>query len=149
MGLYVDKEKKCEKVIAVKTFQKARSVTAESVFTVITEHVDQSILGKVYSVTSDTTALNTGKMSCVYKRLADFYKLRHDRDIHSLECLFHVNEIYFTHAIAKIEGKKKGLGTMEDGSLMIFFSDIPMPDMSKLVDQNNLWSLSLKWHSFI
>ena len=47
---YVDKEKKCEKVIAVKTFEKGRSITAESVFTAIAEHVDQSILDKVYSV---------------------------------------------------------------------------------------------------
>ena len=69
--------------------------------------MDQSILNKVYSVMLYTTALNTGKMSGVNKRLADFYKLRHNRNVHSLECLFHVNEIYFTHAIAKIEGKKK------------------------------------------
>ena len=41
----------------MKTFEKGRSVTAESVFTVITEHVDQSILDKVYSVMSDTMAL--------------------------------------------------------------------------------------------
>ena len=46
LGQYVDKEKKCEKVIAVKTFEKGRSVTAESVFTAITEHVDQSNLIK-------------------------------------------------------------------------------------------------------
>ena len=131
----------------MKTFEKARSVTAESVLTVIAEHVDQSILDKVYSVISDTTALNTGKMCGVNKRLANFYKLHHDRDIHSLECLFHVNEIYFTHAIAKIEGKKKGLGTMEDGSLMIFFSDIPMPDMSKLVDREKLVVLVTKMAS--
>ena len=57
-------------------------------------------------------------MSGVNKRLADFYKLHHDRNIYSLECLFYVNEIYFTHAIAKIEGKKKGPGTMENGLLM-------------------------------
>ena len=37
---YEDKEKKCGKIIAVKTFEKGRSVTAESVFTAITEHVD-------------------------------------------------------------------------------------------------------------
>ena len=98
LGQYVDKEKKCEKVIAVETFEKGRPVTAESVF----------ILDKVYSVMPDTTALNTGKMAGVNKRLADFYKLHHDRNIHSLECLFDVNEIYFTHAIAKVEGKKKG-----------------------------------------
>ena len=41
----------------MKTFEKGRSVTAESVFTVITKHVDQSILDKVYSVMSDTMAL--------------------------------------------------------------------------------------------
>ena len=45
-------------------------------------------------------------MSGVNKRLADFYKLHHDRNIHSLERLFHVNEIHFANAIAKIEGKK-------------------------------------------
>ena len=118
------KKKKCEKVIAVKAFEKGRSVTAESVFTAIAEHVDQSILDKIYSVISDTRALNTGKMFDVNKRLADFYKLHHDRNIHSLECLFHVNEIYFTHAIAKIEGKKKAPGTMEDGSLMKYFGEI-------------------------
>ena len=56
----------------MKTFEKGRSVTAESVFTAIKEHVDQSILDKVYSVMSDTTALSTGKMSGVHKRLADF-----------------------------------------------------------------------------
>ena len=78
-GQCVDKEQKCEKLIAVKTFEKGRSVTAESVFTAITEHVDQSILDKVYSVMSSITALNTGKMSDVNKRLADFYKLHHDR----------------------------------------------------------------------
>ena len=87
---------------------------------------------------SDTTALNTSKISGVNKRLANFYKLYYDRNIHLLECLFHVNEIYFTHAIAKIEGKKKGPRTMEDGSLMKYFGDIRKPDMSKLVDRKKL-----------
>ena len=94
----------------------------------------KSILDKVYAVMSDTTALNTGKMSGVNKRLADFYKLHYDRNIHSLECLFYVNKIYFTQAIAKIEGKKKAPGTVEHGSLMKYFDDIRKPDMSKLVD---------------
>ena len=69
--------------------------------------MDQSILDKVYSVTSYTTALSTGKTCGINKRLADFYKLHHDRSIHSLGCLFHVNKIYFTHAIAKIKVKRK------------------------------------------
>ena len=122
----------------MKTFEKGRSVTPESVFIAVTEHVDQSILDKMYSVMSDTTALNTGKMPSVYKRLADFYKLHHDRNIYSLKCLFHVNEIYFTHAIAKIGNKKKGPETMEDGLLKKYFGDIRKPDMSKLVDREKL-----------
>ena len=47
---------------------------------------------------SDTTSLNTGKVSGVDKRLTDFYQKYHGRNIHFLECLFHVNEIYLiTH----------------------------------------------------
>ena len=49
-----------------------------------------------------------------------------------------MNEIYFTHAIGKIEGKKKGPGTIEGGSLMKYFGDIWKPGMSKLVDREKL-----------
>ena len=44
----------------------------------------------------------------------------------------------FTHAISKIEGKKKGPGTSEDGLMMKYFGDIWKPDMSKLVDREKL-----------
>ena len=64
--------------------------------------------------------------------------MHHDRNIHSLECLFHVNEIYFTHAITKIGGQKNEPGTMEDGSLMKYFGNIRKPDTSKLVDREKL-----------
>ena len=48
----------------MKTFERGRFVTAESdlQLTTITEHVDQSILDKVYSVMSSITALSTSKM---------------------------------------------------------------------------------------
>ena len=138
LGQYTIEQNKCEKVVAVKTFNKGLSVTAETVFTAIMEHVDVNILNKVSSVLSDTTALNTGKLSRVNKRLSDFYNLHHGRKIHVLECLFHVNEIYLTHIIAKIEGKKKGPGAMEEGALMKFFGDIQKPDMSQMVDRKNL-----------
>ena len=49
-----------------------------------------------------------------------------------------MNEIYITHATAKIEGKKKGPGTMEDGSLMKYLGVIRKPDMSKLEDREKL-----------
>ena len=99
-------KKKYENVFAVKTFERGSSVNAEAIFTAIMANTNESILRKVYSVMSNTTALHTGKISGVNKRLTDFYKSRHHRNIHLLECLFYVNEIYLTHIIAKIEGKK-------------------------------------------
>ena len=56
---------------------------------------------------SDTTALNTGKKSGINKRLLDFFYEHCGRPIHTSECLFHVNEIYMSHVIAKIEGEKE------------------------------------------
>ena len=131
-------EKKYEKVVAVKTFEKGSSVNAEAVFAAIMENTNESILRKVYSVMSNTTALNTRKASGVNKQLTDFYKSRHHRNIHSLECLFHVNEIYLTHIIAKIEGTKKGPGAMREGALMKHFSEIEKPDMSQIVNRKKL-----------
>ena len=125
-------------VAAVKTFAKNMSVTAEVVFSAIKENLNETVLNKVFSVMSDTTSLNTGKVSGVDKRLTDFYKKYHGRNIHSLECLFHVNEIYLSHIIAKIEGAKKGPGTMQKGALMKHFADIQKPDMETIVDREKL-----------
>ena len=57
---------------------------------------------------SDTTAVNTGKkVAGVNKRLADFYKLRHDRNIYSLECLFHLNKFTVLAPLQKLKAKRK------------------------------------------
>ena len=56
---------------------------------------------------ADTTSLNSGKKSGVNKRLVDLFNDNVGHDIHALECMFHVNEIYFSHVISTIEGKKK------------------------------------------
>ena len=113
LAQYVDEAKsKGAAFIAVKTFAKNVSVTAEVVFSAIKGNVNGTVLNKVFSIMSDTTSLNTGKVSGVNKRLTDFHKKYHGRNIHSLECLFHVNEIYLSHIIAKIEGKKKGPGPL-------------------------------------
>ena len=82
--------------------------------------------------------MNTGKISGVNKPLTEFYKFHLSRNIHSLECLFRVNEIYLTHVIAKIEGKKKGPGAMQEGALMKYFTHIQKPDMSRIVDLEKL-----------
>ena len=87
---------------------------------------------------SATTSLNTGKVSSVNKRLIDFYKKYHGRNIYALECLFHASEIYSSHIIAKIEGKKKGCGTLQEGALMKHFADIQKPDVGTIVDREKL-----------
>ena len=111
LAQYVDEAKsKGAAVIAVKTFAKNASVTAEVVFSAIKGNVNGTVLNKVFSIMSDTTSLNTGKVSGVNKRLTDFYKKYHGRNIHSLECLFHVNKIYLSHIIEKLKAKRKGPG---------------------------------------
>ena len=52
--------------------------------------------------------------------------------------LVHVNEIYLTHVISKIEGKKKRPGSMQEGALMKYFSEIRKPDMAQAVARSEL-----------
>ena len=111
LAQYVNEAKSKEvAVIAVKTFAKNVSVTAEDVFSGIKGNVNGTVLNKVFSIMSDTTSLNTGKVSGVNKRLTDFYMKYHGRNIHSLKCLFHVNEIYYHTSLQKLKAKRKGPG---------------------------------------
>ena len=66
---------------------------------------------------ADTTAVNTGKKSGVNKRLEEYFESNIGHQIHSLECLFHTNEIYFAYAKNFLEGKAKGPNAYEDGAL--------------------------------
>ena len=43
-----------------------------------------------------------------------------------------------SHVIAKIEGEKKGPGTMQKGTLMKHLADIQKPDMETIVDREKL-----------
>jgi len=45
--------------------------------------------------------------------------------VHALECLFHVNEIYFTHAKIFLEGKVKGSSAYEEGALLNRIKKLP------------------------
>ena len=61
-----------------------------------------------------TTAINTGKKSGVNKRLQDYIMENVGHDIHTLECLFHVNEIHFTHVVSLV-----GPGMMQEELYLI------------------------------
>ena len=51
--------------------------------------------------------------------------------IHILECLFHVNEIYLSHVISLVEGKK-GPGMMQDGALLNKIKNIKKSELQEI-----------------
>jgi len=120
-------DKKSERVIKVKSFPRKISVNSEVLFNAIVESCGD-LLKNVYSVMADTTALNTGKKSGVNKRLEQYFEDNFERGVPVLECLFHVNEIYFKHVIEEIEGKSKGPGVMQEGSLRNRINDLVIMD---------------------
>ena len=108
-------QEKVSTPLQVKSFQKETSVTSAALFNSIIETIDKPLLSRVYSIMADTTAVNAGKKSGVNKRLEEYF-IGHQ--IHSLECLFHTNEICFTYAKNFLEGKAKGPNAYEDGALI-------------------------------
>ena len=118
-------------------------VTSEVLFNTITTEACEKLLAKVYSVMADTTAINTGKYSAVNKRLQDYITENVGHDIHTLECLFHVNEIYFTHVVSLVEGRKKGPGMMQEGALINKIKSIPKPEPTTEIVRENLSKVSI------
>ena len=126
IGQCFDQEK-VSTPLQVKSFQKETSVTSAAVFNSIIETIDKPLLSRVYSIMADTTAVNTGKKSGVNERLEECFKSNIGHQIHSLECLFHTNEIYCTYAKNFLEGKAKGPNADEDGALINKIKKIPQP----------------------
>ena len=85
-----------------------------------------------------TTSLNSGEIGGINKRLADYFKLVVGRDIYTLECMFHVNEIYFSHVKTTIEGKTMGPGAMQDGALLNNIKTIQKPSINDIIPRNEL-----------
>ena len=138
LGHFVDdKLEPCESAMHVKFIPKTISVTAGVIFNTITE-ISNRCLQNMYSVMADTTALNAGKKSGVNTRLAEYFNNTVGHDIHTLKCLFHVNEICLTHVISMVEGKKRGPDLMEDGALLNNISAIQKPTAENLVPPNQL-----------
>ena len=64
-------------------------------------------------------------------------------DIHTLECLFHINEIYFTHVVSLVEGRKKGPGMMQEEALFNKIKSIPKPEPTTENVRENLSTVSI------
>ena len=91
----------------VKSFPKTSSITGEAIFATIIYQICGGYINKIVSVMADTTAVNTGKKSGVNVRLENYFQEKVGHGIHTLECLFHVNEIYLSHVIQFLEGITK------------------------------------------
>ena len=128
---------KCEEVLGVKSFCE-KSVLAEVICKAIVDETCTSYLGKIYSVMADTTSLSLGKISGINKRLADYFRQVVGRDIHTLECMFYVNEIYFSHVKTAIEGKTKGPGAMQGGALLNNIKTIQKPSINDITPRSEL-----------
>ena len=67
-----------------------------------------------------------------------FFNENVGHDIHVLECMFHVNEIYFSHVILTIEEKTKGPGAMQDGALLNCIKSINKPDINNILPRQSI-----------
>ena len=123
--------------MAVKSFPAGVSVTAHTVFNAIVNEVCVPCINNVFSLMADTTSLNSGKKSGVNKRLVDLFNENVGHDIHALECMFHVSEIYFSHVISTIEGKTKGPGAMQDSALLNCIKSINKPDINNILPRQD------------
>ena len=115
---YKDSSKKVDKVVRVNSYLSKISVNSEAVFHTIIVEVCGGMLGKIYSVMSDTCRMNTGKKTGINKRLRDYLYDNFEHDIHFLQCMFHINEIYLSRVIDEVEGKSKGPDAFAEGALL-------------------------------
>ena len=69
------------------------------------------MLGKIYSIMSDTCRVNTGKKTGINKRLRDYLDNNFAHDMHSLEC-------NLSHVIGEVKGKSKDPNALEEAALL-------------------------------
>ena len=130
--------KKVEKVVGVKSYLPETSVNSEAVLHTIVNETCGGILSKIYSVMSDTCRVNTGQKTGINKRLQDYIAENFKHDIYSLECMFHINEIYLSHVIDEVEGKSKGPNTLVEGALLNKIKSITSGSPETLIDREAL-----------
>ena len=137
LGQFVNEENKLKTLLLLKTLGRKIYDFSNYLYCCNRKNI-WGALSKIYSVMSDTTALNTGKKSGINKHFDVFYRNHHYRGAYSLKCLLHVNKIYFTHVIAKVKGKTKRPIAVQDGAMIMHFKDIQKPDLNKIIGREIL-----------
>ena len=109
-GIYNSNGKRKDTLIKIKTF--SRSANARMVTEQIIE-MDQEILKNVKVLIADTTSINTGCNSGVFKRVKQYFIENFNRDVHVVECLMHTIELLFKHFFLTIEGPSQSAKTLK------------------------------------
>lgn len=112
-ALFSNEGSRGDAMLTVKTFP--GSVKAGDV-TEVLKTMDQELLKKVFVVIADTTSLNTGCKTGVFRQLKDYFKKEFNRDIHTVECLQHVIELLFRHFFLQLEGPSKAPDKLPKGA---------------------------------
>ena len=127
-----EKGEKIQDFFRLKTFKSDESITGECLFdTMVEELFDNSFLRKVICSMSDTTAVNTGVKKGINTRLRCFFKKHIGRDLHTFECLLHVNELYLTHFIKFYESDTKAPNKMQHDSIYNLIEELEPLDLTE------------------
>ena len=119
-----------ERFAQLKSFEEEESITGERLFdAIVVELFDDELLKKVYSILSDTTAVNTGSVKGINSRVKAYFNKEKGRDMHVFECLLHINELFLNHLIKVYEGDSKAPNKMEKGSVYNLIDSIDPEDL--------------------
>ena len=72
---------------------------------------------RLLSILADTTALNTGILAGIFRRLEIIFKRAFETDIITLECLFHIIELLLGKVIRCYDGETVSPTGLEEGAV--------------------------------
>ena len=101
-------------LLSLKTFE--GSVGAKKIFDHI-KTLDRDLLEKIFVIVADTTSVNSGCLTGVFRQARDYFKSEFNRDVHTVECQLHVIELFFKHFFLYVEGPSKAPDKLPKGSL--------------------------------
>ena len=86
---------------------------------------------------TDATSINTYEKNGINQSVANYFQSVIGQDIHTLECMLHDTEIYFSHVKSAIERKTKGPGAKQDGALLNTIKTIQNPSINVLIPRKS------------
>ena len=98
-----------------KTYRASESCNAEACTDMIINFIPNA--SSLLSILADTTALNTGILGGIFRRLEIIFKRAFETDIITLECLFHIIELLLGKVIRCYDGETVSPTGLEEGAV--------------------------------